>query len=103
MHILSCSVNYPPAGICENSVLTYGARRMTSDFKGQIFNNYYMKPTKKRPYFLVVNDDLIIYNNNTPYESVTIDYLKTPEEIKLTEIEIEDEDGMVIDYEITGD
>jgi hypothetical protein len=78
MHLLSCSVIYDDKASCGSSSSSYGARRMTSDYKGQIFNNYYLKPTKQRPYYMVTNNRLEIFNNGKEFDKVSIDYLKKP-------------------------
>ena len=89
MHLLSCSVIYSNNDqSCLRNDVTYGARRMTSDYKGQIFNNYYLKPKKTRPYYMVTGNKLEIFNDHTPC-TVVIDYLSKPEEYNLDQDDLD--------------
>lgn len=61
-HILNCVVQYEvkKAFKCYpiNSIMEFGARRLTADMHGQIINNYYMRPMYKRPYYFINNQNL---------------------------------------------
>lgn len=55
-HLLNCICEFQvlkPLNKCdkEGKYLHYKANRLTADMWGEIMNNYYMKPTYKRPYY----------------------------------------------------
>jgi len=68
----------------------YAAKRLTADRKAAIINNAFLDPRFYRPYFDIIGDNLQILTGDVPedkfsVESVTIEYLKNPKELKLTE------------------
>lgn len=59
-HLLNCICEFQvlkPLSYCnkEGSYLHYKASRLTADMWGEVMNNYYMKPTYKRPYYYFNN------------------------------------------------
>lgn len=116
-HILGCIVNYKVKNNFKcysvNDQVQFGATRLTSDMYRQILNNYYMRPMYKRPYYFINNNPNAVVDNiqGSPnpsdvtmelrygkvhnifeIESVLIDYLKTPEQIRLTQEQIDSDD-----------
>ena len=73
-HILNCICIYQSTSahscIKKDAVVQYGANRLTSDMWGEVMNNYYMKPSYKRPYYYLhnVNTEL-----NTPTNPIVLD------------------------------
>ena len=59
LHILNCIVEYnvKKEYKCydKDSVWSTGAQRLTADMFSQIINNYYMRPSYKRPYYYINN------------------------------------------------
>lgn len=115
LHILSCRTNWKgrkPNG--QTAYLIYGAKRMTYDIQNVIQNNTYMRPAYNRPYFMVQDNtlnagidkitsvaDYRAYHNkpqvdvyigkpvNTAVvDTIVIDYIKNPETIILSDIDI---------------
>lgn len=66
LHILNCVCNYKVAKqfkcYDKDTYVQFAATRLTSDLWSQIINNFYMKPSYKRPYYF-------IHNTNTRNES----------------------------------
>jgi hypothetical protein len=64
LHILNCicnfKVNKPFKCYDAGTYVQFGATRLTADLWSQIINNFYMRPTYKRPYYYIhnVNTDL---------------------------------------------
>lgn len=92
MHILRCGVNFNNGGPCLNGIKR-AAIRLLSDQRDQLESNYYMKPSIKRPYFILSNPldnlELIILSGSTLADSVSIDYLRKPKIYSITEEQIE--------------
>jgi hypothetical protein len=97
LHILSCDL------IVQNDIShlkkRYAAKRLTLDMYGAIYNNEYLKPALKRPYYLLlpVTED---QNNSivkifigedvtsiTPY-AIRVYYLRTPKVVTLTDEQV---------------
>jgi len=128
VHILNCVINYTTwiPTTCEiDDSLSVGALRLTSDMYPNIINNYYFKPTYKRPYYYIsdsINDrnnalldldadpelEIKTENGNPLYMeirmgrnprfqpvSVTIDYIKYPKLIELSADDLDDEEILV--------
>lgn len=59
MHLLNCLCNFQVGETfkCYNKGdnVQFAARRLTSDAWSQIINNFYMRPTYKRPYYFIHN------------------------------------------------
>jgi hypothetical protein len=105
LHILSCDL------IVQNDIShlkkRYAAKRLTLDMYGAIYNNEYLKPAVKRPYYLLLPTNETEEQNNsivkifigqdvtsiTPY-AVRVYYLRKPVTVTLT-------DDMV--YALTSD
>lgn len=77
MHMLNCIVGFTRTENpnkkthCDNEAGTkvyFTAKRLTADMYGGVINNYYQKPSYKRPYYYLNNiniKDSIITNQNT--------------------------------------
>lgn len=105
-HVLNCIAEYTlmKQFKCydKDSVVQFGAKRLTSDMFSGIINNYYMRPIYKRPYFYInnvesrsssgeitstrVNLDIRYGKDDKVFKltKVYVDYLKTPDVIRLT-------------------
>ena len=59
LHLLNCvcnfKVNKPFKCYNANTYVQFAAQRLTSDMWSQIINNFYMRPTYKRPYYFIHN------------------------------------------------
>lgn len=75
LHLLNCVCNYKVKKQFKcydpNTYVQFGAVRLTADLWGQIINNFYMKPSYKKPYYYLhnVNVDEAVPTN--PYNSST--------------------------------
>ena len=89
LHILNCICVYQVKGgnykcYNNNSYVRFGAKRLTADMWGQVINNFYMKPSYKRPYYYIHNVNTsvelptnpIVYDDKENYISGT-DYTAT--------------------------
>lgn len=77
LHILNCVVEYELLKTykCYNKedLWSTGATRLTADMFSQVINNYYMRPSYKKPYYYINNVNIQnIYN--TSDNQVAIDY-----------------------------
>ena len=58
-HILNCiceyKVNKPFKCYDSGTIVHFKANRLTADLYGEILNNYYMRPSYKRPYYYINN------------------------------------------------
>lgn len=97
LHILNCVVEYKLLKTykCYDAGTTWqqGAVRLTADMFSQIINNYYLRPTYKRPYFYINNvntenqfptsDSTVLVNPafkvvfDSPYSSTTLAVKRT--------------------------
>lgn len=79
LHILNCVVEYNVLKTykCYDSGYKWqqGATRLTADMYSQIINNYYLRPTYKRPYFYVNNVNI---NDVYPTSDNQVDVDYTP-------------------------
>lgn len=101
LHTLECSVKVRLySNKCnEYSSFSRAATRLLSGARGQIESNYYLKPSYKRPYYIIHSSEdehsqktiEILYGDkpNVELEAVRFQYLKTPNIIKLTEEQID--------------
>lgn len=77
LHLLNCICNYKVKKQFKcydpNTYVQFGAVRLTADLWGQIINNFYMKPSYKKPYYYLhnVNVDNVVPTN--PYNLSTGD------------------------------
>lgn len=110
-HIKNCVIKFNNANAkCEaDASVDKGARRLTSDKYPGILDNYYFKPSYKVPYYYIYNEggeDIrtgvpvtmkLLYGNNKniTLSDVSIDYIKYPKEIKLTEDDLEDDSTVI--------
>ena len=121
VHLLNCIVTIAPTSIggCRNSqAFETAAKRITSDRYAGILNNYYLKPTPKRPYYMLkssnsrvespafvvdlINGDRVANKSNTfdsileikcgngTVSKISIDYVRAPQKIELTDDQIYD-------------
>lgn len=114
-HILNCRLKVEDLrqNVCEDrALLEIGARRLTADQRANVLNNYYLKPSYKRPYFnisahgkkLFWNNHIIelLYGNdpNYRYNDVIIDYIRLPEKVVLSYELLEDEytEGDILEF-----
>lgn len=95
LHCLNCICNFELPNNCDNSKLLVSARRLTSDIYAQAITNYYFKPSIKCPYYDIYVKDgktylKVVYETKTPVilNKVVIDYIKTPEKVELTELQL---------------
>ena len=121
VHLLNCIVTITtntrktrcnPEGVCSIEV---AAKRITSDRYAGILNNYYLKPSAKRPYYMLKSDDGLVavpytreaeeirgdvvantYNSSLEIKcgdgtvsKISIDYVRAPQKIELEYDDIE--------------
>lgn len=98
MHSLGCGVLFKiHSNKCNNySLVNKGAIRLISDAREQVENNYYMKPSSKRPYYIIHNLSgqtviEILCGSKTGHiaEKVRLRYLKKPQLMNLTDDQID--------------
>ena len=118
-HLLNCVVEFevekPFKIYPKGDIITQGARRLTAEKIPLIQNNAFLKPEYRRPYYYIKNSfipapdpetvpetgivDIIApkleiragnYSSALRIKNVTIDYLKTPQKIVLTETQRDD-------------
>lgn len=69
LHLLNCICNYkvnkPFKCYNANTYVQFPAQRLTSDMWSQIINNFYMRPTYKRPYYFIHNVNTSIGQGDT--------------------------------------
>ena len=68
MHLLNCIATFAEDKRCGEGSLETSApcRRLTSDLYSVLMNNYYLKPTSKRPYYYIINDNSDFVDTDTP-------------------------------------
>ena len=97
LHLLNCICTFEATDKYKNcikkgDVIQVVATKATSDSWGQILQDAYNKPSYKKPYYKIVNGNrlAIIYGNH-PFElkSVSIDYLKIPTKMELTQNQVD--------------
>ena len=97
MHVLGCKVGFDVINHCnETNLVEVGAIRLTADARAQVESNYYMRPSLKRPYYILHNsagqtEIEILSGNKDTYiaNNVIVEYLKSPSQMILTEDQIE--------------
>lgn len=106
LHLLNCICTFEATDKYKNCIkegdeIQVVATKATSDSWGQILQDAYNKPSYKKPYYKIVNgyaakepvevSKLVIEYGKGPFElkSVSIDYLKTPTQMTLTEEQVE--------------
>ena len=67
MHLLNCIATFTEGKRCGEGSLETSAscRRLTSDLYSGLMNNYYLKPTSKRPYYYIINDNSDFVDTDT--------------------------------------
>lgn len=121
VHLLNCIVTVSPSSSLNNicggsgtSGYRTAAKQLTSDRYAGILNNYYLKPTAKRPYYMLKSSDnkvsttyalprgggrgevsaneydslLKIECGNGSVSKIEIDYVRAPQKIELTDEDI---------------
>ena len=114
-HLVSCIVDIEltrPVPTCSQAVNTtksYKVTRMSSGIKAGILNNDYLKPTFYRPYFEIINNNIVIdlgdiNTKSIKISNIRVEYLKQPVYVDLTEdqVEVDIEDTSQV-LEFTGD
>lgn len=110
-HLLGCilkaTVNRPVARCGQKAFTTedYKVVRMSSEIKGGMLGNAYLKPEFYRPYYETVNNEIRISVGDVDYkrvtiESVNIEYLCHPALVDLTEEQIiaEEDTSQVLEF-----
>ena len=71
LHMLNCICNYKVKKQFKcydpNTYVQFGATRLTADLWGQIINNFYMKPSYKKPYYYLHNVNINTDVPTNPY------------------------------------
>lgn len=112
VHLLSCIVTMvPPTNkkncAAEKQEIKIAAKRLTSDTFAGVLNNYYHRPSEKRPYYILRSSETLVDKNYTEdrkanrYDSlleihcgkgnitkIEIDYIRAPQKIELTDEDI---------------
>ena len=114
-HLVSCIVDIElsrPVPSCSqpaNTTKSYKVTRMSSGIKAGILNNDYLKPTFYRPYFEIINNNIVIdlgdiNTKSIKISNIRVEYLKQPVYVDLTEdqVEVDIEDTSQV-LEFTGD
>lgn len=75
LHMLNCICVYKVQGgnykcYDDGKYVRFGAKRLTADMWGQIINNFYMKPSYKRPYYYIHN---VNTSESRPTNPITYD------------------------------
>lgn len=75
LHTLNCICVYKVQGgnykcYDDGKYVRFGAKRLTADMWGQIINNFYMKPSYKRPYYYIHN---VNTSESRPTNPITYD------------------------------
>lgn len=87
LHLLNCVCNYRVKKQFKcydpNTYVQFGATRLTADLWGQIINNFYMKPSYKKPYYYLHNVNIEAIVPTNPYTTANTEgtdasfYVKT--------------------------
>ncbi len=116
MHILNCICTFTINDKCSNCDIHVGANKVDSAEWPHIINNYYMKPSMKRPYYYISNVIDPVKNANygkrgdkrqgnsvmpvmqikcgalpqaNSLKSVYVDYLRAPQVVNLTQADLD--------------
>jgi hypothetical protein len=71
-----------------DDIITYGSARISSDTYASIISDPFQRPRFKRPYHIITDSRCFILTGSHPsleVEKVTLDYLKEPERLVLTQ------------------
>lgn len=73
MHLLNCVAIFTDNRRCGTGTIETSSpcRRMTSDLYSGLMDNYYLKPTSKRPYYYIINDNSDFSETETETETET--------------------------------
>lgn len=106
LHILNCVCNFQVLEQFKcydaNTFVQFPAIRLTADAWAQIINNFYTRPTYKRPYFYIHNVNTSAVNPTNPYRDGTksITYLDNQGNEQVAYQGVEDKDGNISYEEI---
>ena len=93
LHILNCVCNFKVKKQFKcydaNTYVQFPATRLTADAWSQIINNFYMRPTYKRPYFYIHNVNINSTNPTNPYDLTSHKVGKRKEDGKYQETNVE--------------
>jgi len=97
-HLLNCLVSVStvfPDIDCDQtpgSTFTYKATRFTSSIKAGLMDNAFLKPKYYRPYFDIIDNNIEIHMGEAKagvtMEGITIEYLKQPAKVDITESQV---------------
>lgn len=102
LHVLNCVCNFRVREQFKcydaNTYVQFAAARLTADVWPQIINNFYMRPTYKRPYFYIHNVNINPTNPTNPYTYTTtnLTYLDSSGKKQIAYREIIKADGSKI-------
>lgn len=104
LHLLNCIVEFK--GLQDNThcqdnmtkVITSPCQRLTADLYPGILNNYYMKPSYKKPYFYITSNsedrlplvkiEIHTGNCNMELNKLYLTYLRTPKEVSMDQFQV---------------
>lgn len=96
LHILNCQIEFKAntkfSCYKENDVFLKSAQRIPTSSVRFVENNFYLKPSYKKPYFYSNGDSLELRTGDASVlvpQKAYIDYLKIPETVILTEVQLE--------------
>lgn len=85
-HILNCICNFRVKKQFKcydaNTYVQFAAAKLTADAWSQVINNFYMRPTYKRPYFYVHNVNSNPTNPTNPYSEKEVQIFHLPPMIR---------------------
>lgn len=100
LHLLNCIGEFTQSGTsnkyCSISTpdvnIKVPCQRMTADLQAGILNNYYMKPSGKKPYYYILtknNEQIIeIHSGDSKCHNILLTYIKTPSILFMSEDDI---------------
>ena len=117
-HILNCICEFLPTSdhncYVKGEAYHASARKLTADMWPQVINNYYFKPTYKRPYYFINNTTKTLEDSPIPIRveircgktnifklnKVYVDYLKTPQHLTLTpdQLDLVDDYSQILEF-----
>lgn len=101
LHILNCVCNFKVKKQFKcydaNTYVQFPATRLTADAWSQIINNFYMRPTYKRPYFYIHNVNINSTNPTNPYREIgsNLTYLDSKGESQTAYQKVINDEGIV--------
>lgn len=101
LHILNCVCNFEVVQQFKcydaGTYVQFPAMKLTADAWSQIINNFYMRPTYKRPYFYIHNVNTSSVNPTNPYNEGTknLTYLDSSGKQQIAYQKIQKENGEI--------